>query len=168
MASEEYIDSTIAALKVIGMVPKSGKLCVRKGQLALDIVNRSQPIRRFFNGDSRDITLIHARNAIGSAVKITKAIMSNPEKPELSRWTLERLAAELEQCETGLQNLKTSYIEDSSMVANIDVLSDRLRAHKDEVVRFLGQPTKTGSLDRTVTQESQTSSQKSSKVTQNS
>jgi hypothetical protein len=139
MAAEEFVDSTIAALKIIGMVPKSGKLCVRKGQLSLDVPNKAQGMRRWANGDSRDVTLMHARNSIASAVKISKTIMAGMHNPaaELSHWTLARLATEMEQCEVGLQNLKTTYSSDSMMVANLDVIADRLRAHKDEVMRFI-------------------------------
>lgn len=137
MATEEFVDGTIAALKIIGMVPKSGKLCVRKGQLSLDICDKSQGLRRWANGDSRDVTLMHARNTINSAVKISKALIANAAATELAQWTLQRLAAEMEQCDVGLQNLKTTYSCDSMMVANLDVLSDRLRAHHSEVRRFL-------------------------------
>ena len=152
-AAEEFVDGTIAALKVIGMVPKSGKLCVRKGQLSLDDDDNAQPFRRWFRGDSRDVTIMHARNTINSAVKISRSIVSTSPAAtngsgdkdkqgshptsELARWTLERLAAEMEQSEVGLQNLKTTYANDSSMVANLDVLTDRLRAHKDELKRYL-------------------------------
>jgi hypothetical protein len=136
-AHEEFIDTTIAALKIIGMVPKSGKLCVRKGQLSLDCADRAQAVRRWVQGDSRDVTLMHARNTINSAVKISKALFREGVASELSHWTLSRLVAEMEQCDVGLQNLKTTYATDSAMVANLDVLSDRLRAHKVEVRRFV-------------------------------
>ena len=136
-AAEEFIDSTIAALKIIGMVPRSGKLCVRKGQLSLDDADNAQGVRRWLRGDSRDITLMHSRNTINSAVKISKALIASYHSTELAAWTLERLVNEMEQCEAGLQNLKTTYACDSMMVANLDVLSDRLRAHKSEVRRFI-------------------------------
>ena len=154
MAAEEFIDTTIAALKIIGMVPKSGKLCVRKGQLSLDVPTagavKIQGLRRWINGDSRDITLMHARNTINSAVKISKSMMSaqlqqqqqqhhgpHQDSAELARWTLIRLVVEMEQCDVGLRNLRTTYTTDSMMVANLDVLSDRLRAHKNEVSNFI-------------------------------
>ena len=136
-AAEEFIDSTIAALKIIGMVPRSGKLCVRKGQLSLDEPDSAQGMRRWLRGDSRDITLMHTRNTINSAVKISKSLIAGYQTTELAAWTLERLANEMDQCEAGLQNLKTTYACDSMMVANLDVLSDRLRAHKLEVRKFL-------------------------------
>lgn len=138
-AHEEFIDTTIAALKIIGMVPKNGKLCVRKGQLSLDVADNTQAVRRWVQGDSRDVTLMHARNTINSAVKISKALSEERATPpntsagNLSRWTLGRLVAEMEQCDVGLQNLKTTYACDSAMVANLDVLSDRLRAHRSEL-----------------------------------
>jgi len=137
MAAEEHIDRTIAALKIIGMVPRNGKLCVRKGQLAIDDPENSQGLRRWLRGDSRDLTLMHARNAISSAVKISKALVDAYATVELAAWTLERFVREMEQCEVGLQNLKTTYSADSMMVANLDVLGDRLHAHKSELARFL-------------------------------
>lgn len=147
MAAEEFVDSTIAALKIIGMVPKSGKLCVRKGQLSLDDADNAQPVRRWFRGDSRDVTIMHARNVINSAVKISRAMMQAVEQvgvgsagSTLAAWTLERLSVEMAQCEAGLQNLKTTYACDSAMVANLEVLSDRLRAHRAELVRFVDGP----------------------------
>lgn len=144
-AHEEFIDTTIAALKIIGMVPKNGKLCVRKGQLSLDLADNAQAVRRWVQGDSRDVTLMHARNTINSAVKISKALASEGGNPNgnpngantLSRWTLGRLVAEMEQCDVGLQNLKTTYANDSAMVANLDVLSDRLRAHRIELSKWI-------------------------------
>lgn len=151
MATEEFVDATIATLKVIGMVPKNGKLCVRKGQLCLDAVQHihAQGLRRWIHGDSRDITLVHARNSISSAIKISRLLMnSGPDnRPSnqtiassetITLWTLHRLLAEMHQCESGLQNLTATYSGDSMMVANLGVLLDRLMAHEDELSRFLG------------------------------
>ena len=136
MATEEFVDATIATMKIIGMVPKNGKLCVRKGQLCLDVV-QGQALRRFFNGDSRDCTLMHAKNTITNAVKINRSIMAMPST-DISAWTLRRMLAELEACESGLQNLKTTYADDSMIIANLDVIIERQRAHREEVRKFLG------------------------------
>ena len=128
--TEEFVDGTIASLKIIGMVPKSGKLCVRKGQLSLDDGNSTQGLRRWANGDSRDLTLLHVRNTINSSIKIAKSMFAAKPDSEMTKWTLRRLVVEMEQCEVGLENLKTTYARDSMMVANLDVLGDRLRAHR--------------------------------------
>ena len=80
MATEEFIDTTIATMKIIGMVPKNGKLCVRKGQLCLDNAVQGQALRRWLNGDCRDSTLMHAKNTITNAIKIDRAIMAAAAK----------------------------------------------------------------------------------------
>ena len=137
MATEEFIESTIATMKIIGMVPKNGKLCVRKGQLCLDTV-QGQGFRRWLNGDSRDCTLMHAKNTIHNAIKINRVIMtSNDSMSAENEWTLRRMLAELEACESGLQNLKTTYACDSMILANLDVIIDRQHAHQIEVQKFL-------------------------------
>lgn len=143
MAAEEHVDSVIAALKIIAKVPRNGKLCVRKGQLCLEHEDQMQGVRRWLRGDGRDITLLHARNTVNSAMKISKTLMttvsaSNADgSGDLTLWALERLCDEMQQCDMGLQNLRTTYAYDSMMVANVDVLCDRLRAHTNELRRFL-------------------------------
>jgi len=137
MATEEFVDTTIASLKIIGMVPKNGKLCIRKGQLCLDSTVKAQGLLRFLNGDSRDMTLMHAKNTINHAVKITRALMTTPIKDEINMWTIRRIHDEMEGCESGLQNLKTTYTNDSMMIANLDVLIDRQRAHGDEIRKYI-------------------------------
>ena len=137
LATDEFIDDTIAALKIIGMLPRGGKLCVRKGQLSLDQHDNIQRVRRWFRGDSRDLTLMHVRNTINNAVKISKMLMANYAAVELASWTLDRMASEMAQTEVGLKNLRLTYSCDSTMVANLDVLSDRLRAHHVEVSKFV-------------------------------
>jgi hypothetical protein len=157
MASDEFVDNTIANLKIIGMVGQNGKLRVRKGQLCLEKDDRMQPVRRWASGDSRDLTLLHIRNAISNATRITAMLAgggladatdnfdasvngvngsngsnsSNNVNNSSRRWTVARITAELSQCETGLQNLRTTYTADSIMVANIGVIIERLAAHRE-------------------------------------
>jgi hypothetical protein len=137
MATEEFIDATIATLKIIGMVPKNGKLCIRKGQLCLDTGIKAQGLWRFFNGDSRDMTLIHAKNTINNAVKINRSLMLLTGQDDMVLWTLHMMLTEMENCEGGLLNLKSTYINDSMILANLDVLVERQRAHIEEVRKFI-------------------------------
>jgi hypothetical protein len=130
---DEVVDRTMANLKLISMINKSEKLCVRKGQLNIEQVDRLQPFRRWYNKDSRDMSLIHIRNTINDAIKITKGLLSNNLQHELSFWTVNTLNDEMKKCEIGLQNLKTTYAEDPSYIANLDVMIDRCKAHSQEI-----------------------------------
>lgn len=141
MATEEFVDTTIATMKIIGMVPKKGKLCIRKGHLCLDVSDQVQSVRRWVQGDSRDCTLMHVRNTFNSAFKISRFLITTPGASYMTYWTLDRLVTEMAQCEIGLQNLKTTYSIDSMMVANVEVLLDRLIAHEAELNKFLSKRT---------------------------
>jgi len=135
--SEDFVDTTITSLKILGMVPKNGKLCIRKGQLCVDSP-RAQWMRRWMNGDSRDLTLIHAKDTINNSIKIARGVKNNSSTvTPAGMWTLERILHEMERCRVGLQNLKTTYADDSTMVANLDVLIERQAAHREEIVKFV-------------------------------
>lgn len=196
--SDDFVDTVATNLRVIGMLDKNSKLCIRRGQLAIDRSDRMQGIRRWMTKDSRDVTLMHVRNTIASAVKISRVLLSQAlansaaaavhhqsssmsgshasnqnskgaktgggggpsgahtsgsEGSEgtasasasasamtsasamplpirsMQDWTLLNLTTEMRNCEAGLQNLRMTYIYDSSTVASIDVLIERLRAN---------------------------------------
>ena len=137
MNTEDLIDTTITNLKIIGSTPKNGRLCIRKGQLTLEHDNHFQLIRRWWNRDSRDITLVHIRNTIGNAIKLSKGIICNQIQADLKKWTIDKLLQEMTNCQSGLLNLKTTYNDDYSFMASLDVLSERLQANCEELLDYM-------------------------------
>ena len=133
MNTEELIDTTLTTLKVIGMLPKNGRLCVRRGNLTLENDDPMQRVKRWIYRDSREVTLMHIKNTINNATKIIKGIMSNQIEIELKTWTLQRFLSEMTSCQSGLVNLKTTYLGDTSMVASLDVICERLQANCAEL-----------------------------------
>jgi hypothetical protein len=131
-ASEEFVDATVANLKVIGMVSQNGRLCVRKGQLCLECCGSVQGMRRWLHGDSRDLTLVHVRNAISNARRVVMLSAG-------CVWTIRRIASELERCEVGLQNLRATYMSDSVMMANLGVVIERIVSYRAQLMRDHGQ-----------------------------
>lgn len=142
MINDDFVDSVIANLKVIGMVPKNGKLCVRKGGLCLDSM-QAQPLRRWVNGDSRDATIMHTKNTFFNAMKIARSIISGGQSGynHSASWTLHRLLEEIKKCESGLENLKSTYVDDSMMLANLDVIIERRRSNISEIEEFMNKIT---------------------------
>lgn len=136
MNTEDQVDSTITALKVISMVQKNGRLSVRKGQLTLEPDDHLKTFRRWFFKDSRDHALMHIKNTINNAIKLSKGIIENKLETELKGWSLHRLATEMQNCQAGLMNLKTTYNEDPLFKASIDVLNDRLQQHCKELLSY--------------------------------
>ena len=129
MNVEDQIDSTIASLKIISMVPKNGRISVRRGQLTLETNDHFQQVRRWLNRDSRDLMIMHVKNTINSAIRLSMGLMENSIETELRAWSMQCLLVEMQNCQTGITNLKTTYNTDSAMVCNLDVINDRLQAH---------------------------------------
>lgn len=139
---DDVVDKTMANLKLISMLNKGEKLCVRKGQLNIEQINRLQSIRRWYNKDSRDLSLIHIKNTINDAIKITNGLIANNVQDNLKEWTITTLNQEITNCENGLENLKTTYVDDPSFIANLDVLIERCKAHTIEINKYLKKNTK--------------------------
>lgn len=135
MNTDEYIDTIFANMKVIGMLQKNSKLCIRKDRLTIDGDDRLQSLRRWIFKDGRNSVLIHIRNTINSAIRISKCFLKDEQTHDLRNWTILRMHEEMRNCENGLQNLKTTYMDDSAMVAALDVLVERLRANHEEIAR---------------------------------
>jgi hypothetical protein len=118
------------------MIPKNGRLSVRKGQLTLENNDSYQRFRRFFNKDSRDQTLIHLKNTIQNAIELSNGIKNQTIQTDLKEWTLQCLLAEMQNCRSGLINLKTTYCDDYLFQASIDVINERLQAHCFEFLKL--------------------------------
>lgn len=134
--NNEFIDNVIASLKIIGMLQKNQKLCVRKGQLTIERDDRMQFMRRWINNDSRDTIIMHIRNTANNAFKIAQHMIemrNTSSESGISEWTLNLIMNELENARNGLVNLKTTYVNDAIMIANLDVLVDRISINCNDI-----------------------------------
>lgn len=137
MNIEDQIDNTLTNLKIIGLLQKNGRLCIRKGCLTLEIDDHLQIFRRWINKDTREQCIMHIRNTIMNAIKLTKGVIQKQIDVELKDWTLERLFVEMTNCQEGLTNLKTTYNEDAVVKSQLDVLLERLKVHCLEIREHL-------------------------------
>lgn len=139
-ASDDFVDSVLANLKVIAMLNKNQKLCVRKGALSVDTQDMMQPVRRWLHNDSRDIILLHVRNTITSCVRIATSCIQFAERDGCNRnvvWTLESLRDAMVASENGMCNLQSTYVQDAMLVASMTVLLQRMKACVEDVTTFI-------------------------------
>lgn len=140
MNSSDIIDNILINLKIISMLQKGEKLCVRKGILAKDSDDHFQSIRRWVHKDSRDSIMLHIRNTILNAIKLSKDILKGNIQLDMKDWTLYKLNEEMKASERGLENLKTTYMNDSVVYASIDTLIARLKAVYEENTGLIETP----------------------------
>jgi hypothetical protein len=138
---DEYIDILIANMKVLSSVPNGGRLAVRRGQLSVDTTVHGQFLARFWHGDSRESTLQHVKNTVAGVVRASEGIMastSGRNRTWKDMWTLRHLSSEMQRAEFGLRNLRTTYTDDAGTIASLQVISERLQAHRETIDRFVG------------------------------
>lgn len=131
--NEELIDNTITNLKIVASCPVNTRLCVRKNQLIIDTDDYLQSIRRWYNRDSRDLTLFHIKTTINNAIYLIKGLQNKEITIDLKEWTLKTILDELISVNEGLLNLKETYNDDSLFKANIDILMQRVSAYHDNL-----------------------------------
>jgi phage host-nuclease inhibitor protein Gam len=80
---------------------------------------------------------MHIKNTVQNAISLSKGIIDQKLETELKEWTINRLSTEMQNCQSGLINLKTTYNEDSLFKASIDVIIERLQAYCEELITHL-------------------------------
>lgn len=118
--NEDSIDYIITNLKIISIVQINEKLGVKKGHLVIDRDSNIQPIKRWFNRDSRDMILNFIKDLLKNICNVLNKIKSLEQQDYL--WNLGRILIEMDSIESGLNNLKTTYSDDPVTNANIDNL----------------------------------------------
>ena len=111
-------------LEVLSMIKEEDKLCIRDGHITIE--QRSHPmkiaVRRWANNDSRRLTIMHINTLITQSLQICSENRNDSEKS----WTIEQFCKHFTNSLDGLSNLKKTYIDDSAIVARLNVISAML------------------------------------------
>ena len=117
--NENFIDSIITNLKIIGILQINEKLSIRRGHLHIDReVVGLQFLKRWFYKDSRDIILTFIKEMIRNILLTFNKIKSLNREDQV--WILYRILTEIDNVENGLNNMKTTYSLDPVTNATID------------------------------------------------
>ena len=129
MNTDTFIDDVLTNLRVVGMIKKNQKLCIRKGRLSVDVDDTIQPVRRWLYSDSREKIIAMIKNTIQNAIRLSKDIQKDAVEIDMKEWTMHRIDEELRSCELGLENMRTTYHDDSTYIAMLDTLIERLKGN---------------------------------------
>ena len=140
MASEST-DLLIINLKVIAGVQPNDRLSVRNGAFEVQEYGYMQSVWRRLGGDTRWVNLAEIKRLVDDALRLlsvystyafqpaaAKTVAAYPTpQPDNALAVVKTLTVELAAAGRGLDNLKTTYAGDSRMVANLDVILQKLR-----------------------------------------
>ena len=110
-------DELLVSLKIIAMVGDGQKLSLRQGRLAL---GSGSAIVRWLTGEARINTLSALRAVVSDALDVLGHNCDDDP------WLAERLVADLDAARAGIARLQATYAGDSLIVAQLQVLVERM------------------------------------------
>jgi hypothetical protein len=112
-------------LEILSMVEENDKICIRDGKIAIE--RKGHPItvavRRWLHNDSRKGMITEVGNIINRAISMSKESHDD--------WVKFQFYAHFKKVIKGLDNIKKTYFDDSSVVARLNVIIMML----DEIIK---------------------------------
>lgn len=114
------IRTILLDLKIVALIEPHGRLAIRQNQLTIDNTTFLQSLKRFVLGDSR----VHVIQRIKQRVSELEYLLDNQLIKE--KWLITELSNIIEHVQSGLANLRMTYISDSQTCVVIDLVSSQL------------------------------------------
>jgi hypothetical protein len=141
-------EEVLLQLKIISEINKEKKITISNKSLEID--NRYfQFLRRYYNGDSRNVTIENVDKIVQRAFVIIdetliKEISNDIEKANHKNYfsednshILQRFLLELTNSTKGLNNLKQTYGNDSATTSRIDLIIQKINIRIDKIHKLL-------------------------------
>jgi hypothetical protein len=142
-----FSDKLLINLRILSKIPKNGKICRSSdGVISLEYPNSGilTSMRRFLTSDSRKQTLLEINKIITDSIlkfkEITQTFGGNNslnEKKEI----LNILREELSNSICGIENLKTTYQDDQTMISHLDIYILKIRTVVLDITNYISKHT---------------------------
>jgi len=136
----KVIETLLLNLKIIGKIPENGRL--RRSEQGTLAIDNSFGFFRFMNGDTRKKAINDINEIISFGIEKCNDIINSKYFDEYykSEQVTKRIDneytknyelliiiySELKNCIQGLSNLKTTYIDDSTVLSRIDIIISKI------------------------------------------
>ena len=119
--NEAEEDHLLTSLKVISMIKEGQKVCVRNGNLSLEVQSTGlvTSLRRWINRDSRQSTIFYIKSVIQNSISLARA-------PHVHETTVSKLVSGMREALVGVSSLIVTYSDDATITATLQVLRDRI------------------------------------------
>jgi len=143
-------EEILLQLKIISKINKENKITVNNSSLEID--NRyCQFLRRYYNGDSRNVTIENIDKIIKKSFTIIdstleKEVSNDIENANLKQnnyfvednsHILQKFLLELSNAIKGLSKLKQTYNNDTTTTARIDLIIQKINIRNEKIQKLL-------------------------------
>tara|TARA_Y200000002_G_C22589983_1_gene624774 strand:- start:32 stop:565 length:534 start_codon:yes stop_codon:yes gene_type:complete len=141
---QKFIDENILNLKIISKIKENDKLLTNKNLLEIDSPHIFQSINRWYNNESRTITIEKLNEILEGTFKITKILLEDEKKQNKISRTLEEnnsqifqtFILEMKNSLVGLENLKKTYSNDILISSQLDLLINKLNTKIEKMSKI--------------------------------
>ena len=141
---QKFIDENILNLKIISKIRENDKLLTNNNLLAIDSPHLFQSINRWYNKESRNITIDKLNDILDGTFAITKILLDQEKKSKISKDSLEEdnsqifqtFILEMKNSLVGLENLKKTYSEDILISSQLDLLINKLNTKIEKMSKM--------------------------------
>ncbi|MBD52937.1 MAG: hypothetical protein CL450_06540 [Acidimicrobiaceae bacterium] len=121
-------DNLLTSLKIVSRIRQHERISTTGNIVRIDgQQSATQAVRRWWAGETRERNLEDVRALIDTAFHDLDLLRGKDEETNSNRVYVLRLETELRGAMQGLQNLQSTYEDDSVAHARIDVLRDRIK-----------------------------------------
>ena len=138
----EITDTILVNLKIISKINANDKLKVSNNSTSIEKDGLMSWLSRWYNGDSREKTITFIKTVVTDAINITNDIMNSTyinkkmkrtvyEENEFTKSlnTLFLVKNEMENCKSGILNLKKTYEMDIQIISQLEVIISKIDVH---------------------------------------
>ena len=142
---QKFIDENILNLKIISKIRENDKLLTNNNLLAIDSPHLFQSVNRWYNNESRTITIDKLNDILDGTFAITKILLdqekrnNNKEKESLEEnnsQIFQTFILEMKNSLIGLENLKKTYSEDILISSQLDLLINKLNTKIEKMSKM--------------------------------
>lgn len=142
LSSTDRIDRIIINLKVLAAIRTHERLTVQNSWFQIQENSWKQPLKRWYNGDTRWSNITAIKRVVNDAMNILELYLTHDEETthRSQHRLMERLQEELSGVKVGLENFKETYAGDKTLRANVDVLLQHITCVVGRVRREISSP----------------------------
>ena len=142
---QKFIDENILNLKIISKIRENDKLLTNNNLLAIDSPHLFQSLNRWYNKESRSITIEKLNDILDGTFAITKILLDQEKKnnnkdkeslEENNSQIFQTFILEMKNSLVGLENLKKTYNEDIMITSQIDLLLKKITTRIDKMTKL--------------------------------
>ena len=142
---QKFIDENILNLKIISKIKENDKLLTNNNLLSIDSPHLFQSVNRWYNNESRTITIDKLNDILEGTFAITKILLdqekknSNKDKESLEEnnsQIFQTFILEMKNSLVGLENLKKTYSEDILISSQLDLLINKLNTKIEKICKM--------------------------------